>query len=155
MPRIYNVTFSGVTVTAAQDLVQVKGATGKTLRILTQWVGATDTTAPTNQQLQLRSRVLPATVTDGSGGSTPTPAKDDQGDAAATFTALANSTTRATTSGTAAVVLEKGENILGGHDYAFTKPPTVAAGQSFVFELLSTVSGTVHLSGGVTVEEVG
>lgn len=155
MPRTYNVTFSGVAVAAPQDLVQVKGATGKMLRVLRQWISATDTTAPTAQQLQLRARLLPATVTDGSGGSTPTPQKTDQGDAAATFTALANSTTKATTSGTAVVLEENGCHVFGGYDFSFLRPPTVAVSTSFVFELLSTPTGTLHLSGGVTVEEIG
>jgi hypothetical protein len=155
MPRSYTVTFEGVSVAAAQDLVQVKGATGKTLRILRAWAGATDTTAPTAQQLQFRCRLLPATVTDGSGGSTPTPAKIDQGDAAATFTALANNTTKATTSGTAVVIEEGGAHVFSGYDLAFLRPPTVAATTSFVFELMSTPTGTLHLSGGVTVEELG
>src|SRR4051794_5105874 len=104
MPRIYTVSFENVSVSAAQDLLQIKGASNKVLRILRRWVSATDTTIPTAQMLRLRERFLPATVTDGSGGSTPTPAKRDQGDAAATFTALANNTTPATTNGTAVVL---------------------------------------------------
>lgn len=155
MPRTYNVTFSAVTVTAPQDLVQVKGATGKMLRILRMWLAATDTASPTAQQLQIRARVLPTAVTDGSGGAAPTPAKNDQGDAAATFTALTNNTGKATTSGTAVVVEENGCHISAGYEFQFSRPPTIAVNQSFVFELLSTVTGTVHLSGGVTVEEIG
>jgi hypothetical protein len=155
MSRFYRVTFSGVSVSAAQDLLQIKGATGKTLRIHRVWAGATNTTIPTAQQIQTRCRLLPATVTDGSGGSTPTPQKTDQGDAAATFTTLANSTTKATTSGTAVVIEDRGDHLFSGVDIAFPDRPTVAAGQSFVFELLSTVSGTVNLSGGAIVEEIG
>lgn len=155
MPRVYSVTFEGVSVSAAQDLVQIKGASGKMLRILRQWVGCTNTTAPTNQQLSLRSRFLPATVTDGSGGSTPTPQPVDPGDAAATFTSLANDTVKATTNGTAKTLEENSCNIFAGYDYTFPKPPLVGPSQSFVFELLSTVSGTVTLSGGVLVEELG
>jgi hypothetical protein len=155
MSRIYSVTFENVTVSAAQDLLQIKGASNKMLRILRRWVGATDTTIPTGQMLRLRERILPATVTDGSGGSTPTPVKHDQGDAAATFTALANNTTPATTNGTAVVVYTAGCHIFNGFDDIHDDPPTVIPNASYVFELLSTVSGTVHLSGGVEVEELG
>lgn len=155
MSRIYSVTFENVSVSAAQDLLQIKGASNKMLRILRRWVSATDTTLPTGQMLQLRERILPATVTDGSGGSTPTPRKHDQGDTAASFTALANNTTPATTNGTAVVVYATGCHIFNGFDDIHDDPPTVIPTSSYVFELLSTVGGTVHLSGGVEVEELG
>lgn len=155
MARTYSVTFEQVSVSAAQDLVQLKGAAGKILRVMRQWVGATDTTAPTNQQIAIRSRFLPATVTDGSGGSSPTPQPFDPGDAAASATANVNSTTKATTGGTASVLQEDGANAFAGYDHAFPRPPIIGPSESFVFELLSTVSGTVHLSGGVEFEEIG
>ena len=155
MARTYAVTFEQISVSSPQDLVQVKGAAGKMLRILRIFTSATDTTAPTNQQLSLRARFLPATVTDGSGGSTDTPRPMDPGDASASFTALINNTTKATTNGTAAVVEENACNVFSGYDYMFPRPPVVGPSESFVFELLSTVSGTVHLSGGVLVEEMG
>src|SRR5260370_22485038 len=107
MSRVYTVQFGtgspsvGVLVSAAQDLIQIKGASGKMLRILSRWVGADDTTLPTAQMIQLRDRVLPATVTDGSGGATPTIFKTDFGDSAASFTVLANNTTKATSTGVA------------------------------------------------------
>ena len=68
VPRNYNVTFEAVSVTAARDLVQVKGAAGKIFRPIRAWVKATDTTLPTAQMLQTRCRFLPTTVSDGSGG---------------------------------------------------------------------------------------
>src|ERR1700732_1239418 len=116
MSRVYSVTFENVAVSAAQDLIQIKGATGKMLRILRRWVSAVDTTIPTGQMIRLRERFLPVTVTDGSAGSTPTPVKHDQGDAAASFTALANNTTQATTSGTAVVIYATGCHIFNGFD---------------------------------------
>jgi hypothetical protein len=155
MPRRYTVSFEGVAVSAAQDLVQINGASGKMLRVLRWWLAATDTTLPTAQMLQTRCRFLPATVTNGSGGSTPTVQKRDPGDAAASLTALANSTTKATTSGTAVILEEDGCHIYSGLDKAALSPPYIGPSEAFVFELLSTVSGTVHLSGGVEVEETG
>lgn len=155
MPRTYSVTFEEVACTAAQDLVQIKGAAGKMLRILRQYVALTDTSPPTNQQFALRSRFLPATVSDGSGGTTPTPRPFDPGDAAASFTALANSTSKATTNGTATILEENGANSFAGYDYMFPRPPVIGPSESFVFELLAATTGTPHLSGGVVVEEMG
>jgi len=155
MARQYKVTFEGVAVSAAQDLVQINGAAGKMVRIIRAWVGATDTSLPTAQMLQTRCRYLPATVTNGSGGTSPTPAKTDPGDAAASFTALANNTTKATTNGTAVVWDERGDHIYSGVESSFPERPPIGPSESFVFELLSTVSGTVHLSGGVLVDEIG
>ena len=155
MPRTYAVTFEQVSVSAAQDLIQIAGAAGKMLRILRQWVGVTNTTAPTNQQISVRARFLPATVTAGSGGSTPTPRPFDPGDAAASFSAYANNTTKATTGGTAAILEENSANVFAGYDLTFIKPPLIGPSESFVFELLSTVSGTINMSGGVIVEESG
>lgn len=157
MGRIYTVTFDNVSVAAAQDLIQVLGASGKICKILREWVNCTDTSGLTSQQIYGRSRYLPATVTNGSGGSTPTPRKRDQGDAAATFTAFANNTTPATSNATAVEVNNWGVNSLGGYDWSYSKgkEPTVNVSTAFTFELLSTVSGTVHMSGGVEVEEIG
>lgn len=108
MPRTYYVGFEEVAVSAAQDLVQILGASGKMLQILGFNVGMTDTTPPVNQQLAIRCRFMPATVTGGSGGTSVTPAPYDHGDAAASFTASVNNTTKATTSGTAQIVWEDG-----------------------------------------------
>jgi len=155
MPRTYSVTFEEVAVTAAQDLVEIKGAAGKILRILRQYVAMTDTSPPTNQQFALRSRFLPATVTDGSGGTTPTPRPFDPGDAAASFTALVNNTVKATSSGTPTILEENGANAFAGYDYMFPRPPIIGPSEAFVFELLAAPGGTPHLSGGVVVEESG
>ena len=155
MPRTYAVTFEQVACSSAQDLIQIKGAAGKTLKILRQFVAMTDQSPPTNQQFSLRSRFLPATVSDGSGGTTPTPRPFDPGDAAASFTALANSTSKATTSGTATVLEENGCNSFAGYDYMFPVPPIIGPSESFVFELLGGAVGTPHLSGGVIVQEQG
>lgn len=158
MPRQYRVTFggsTGVSVSQAQDLLQIKGASGKIVRVVKVWAKATDTTLPTAQMLQFRCRFLPATVTDGSGGSSPTPQKVDPGDAAASFTAKANNTTQATTSGTAVELHNWGEHVYSGADESFPDRPPVGPSESFTFELLSTPSGTLHLSGGALVEEIG
>lgn len=157
MPRRYTVTFSGVTVSAAQDLIQVTGATGKMIRILRCWVGCVDVTLATGQGMKLRARFLPATVTVGSGGTTGiTPSKVDPGDAAcSSSTCATNNTTQATTNGTAVLLLADGCHLYSGHQWQPIEPPTVGPSEAFVYELLSAQSGTVNLSGGCLIEEVG
>ncbi len=159
MARRYVVSFENVAVSAAQDLIQIKNASGsnKLARIIRAWWGCTDTSLATSQSARTRCRVLPSTVTDGSGGSTPTVTKRDSGDAAATVTALANNTTPATTGGTAAVVETSGDHVYNGYQSRWDEKgaPVIAPAQSFVLELLSTLSGTAHLSGGIELEEIG
>lgn len=155
MGRKYRVTFVGVAVSAAQDLVQITGATGKMMRILRHWVGCTDTSVATGQMISLRARFLPATVTVGAAGTTGiTPSKNDPGDAAcSSSTCATNNTTQATTSGTAIITYSNGCHLYQGDNWRYDEPPVVGPSEGFVFELLSTVSGTVHLSGGVEIEE--
>jgi hypothetical protein len=155
MARRYAVSFEEVACSAAQDLLQINGAAGKMLRILSVSVAMADTSPPTNQQFGLRARFLPATVTNGSGGSSPTPQPYDPGDSAASFTAKANNTSKATTNGTASVLLEDGCNAFSGYLYMFPSPPVVGPSEAFVWELLSTPTGTPHLSGTAVVEEMG
>lgn len=157
MGRFYNVTFSNVSVAAAQDLVQITGVSGKIILIHRAWVGVTNPSLATGQAMALRARMLPATVTVGSGGTTGiTPSKQDQGDAACgTSTCATNNTTQATTNGTAVVLYANGCHLYQGDKFQPVKPIPIISGAAFVWELLSTVSGTVNLSGGVTLEEIG
>lgn len=155
--RSYRVNTENVLVSAAQDLVQIIGAAGKMGLIDRIYVGASNTTLPTGQQVRIRARILPVTVVNGSGGSTPTVQKTDIGDAASSITALANNTTPATTNGTAVVVGVWAFYLSAGLDFQFpvySRPP-VGPSQSFVLELLSTVSGTVNLTSEVDFFEIG
>lgn len=155
MGREYVVSFEKVSVSAVQDLFQIIGAAGMILEIKRFNIDCVDTTAPTNQQLALRCRFLPATVTNGSGGSSPTPQKVDNGDPAATFTAKANNTTQATTNGTASTKWEGGCNVFSGVEKYFTEPIVVGPSQAFTVELITATSGTLTLSGSVSVTEKG
>lgn len=158
--RRYTLNIPPATVAAPQDLAQFNGAANLMYRIIKMWISCSDTSLATGQSLSLRARRLPATVTNGSGGTgSLTPASLDPGDAACTSnTNLINSTTKATTNGTAVIVWEGNCHLYQGLSWDFEAsdmhvfvPPSTA----FVFELLSTVSGTVNLSGGVLVEELG
>jgi hypothetical protein len=155
MSRIYEVVFDNVAVSAVQDLVQVNGATGKMIRILRRWVNSTDVPVATQQQLALRERFLPATVTNGSGTLT-TPSKTDPGAPAASFTAYCNSTTKALTSGTAGLLGAYGVHIFNGYDDEPDVFWPIGPGQAYVWELeVTPTAGPIHLSGVVAVEELG
>lgn len=157
MPRTYRVSFVGVTVSAAQDLVQITGATGKMMKILRMVLGCKDTSVATSQMLSLRARLLPATVSVGSGGTTGiTPSKNDPGDAAcSSSTCATNNTTPATTNGTAVILYANGVHLYEGENFRFDDPPRIGPSQAFVFELLGGPSGTVNLSGFVEFTEEG
>lgn len=158
MPRQYRVTFEGVAVSAAQDLFQITGAAGKIVQPVKVVIKATNQ-SPTAQQLQFRIRFLPATVTNGSGGTTPTITRTDPGDAAASFTALASNTTKATTSGTAAILYEGGEYVFNGLEEVFDglviAQPPIGPSEALVVELLAAPTGTLNLSGTILVNEIG
>ncbi len=141
----------------AQDLVLVTGATGKMMKILKHWLGCSNTSLATGQNLSLRSRFLPATVTVGSGGTTGiTPSKNDPGDAACSSTTCGtNNTTQSTTNGTAIILYANGAHLYQGDVWVYPNCPPIGPSEAFVFELLAATSGTVNLSGGVEFEEIG
>lgn len=161
MGRRYIISFESVSIGgAAQDLVQVIGASGKTVRLVRAWWGATDTTLPTAQMASTRIQFLGATVTNGSGGGTPAIKRVDPGDAAPSVTALSNNTTPASSSGTTNTLDESGDHIFNGYrsppNWIDGKSgPSIQSGESLSLQLLSSLSGTVHLSGGCEVDESG
>jgi hypothetical protein len=150
-------SFEAVVVSATQDLVALLAGAAKQLQIVRYWVGATDTTAPTAQQLSLRARVATATFSLGSGGSSGTVVKTDQGDGAASATGHVNDTTPATTTGAFFIVDEQGTYVFNGYDSAIQGRPTlpIPVNGGFVWQLLSNPTGTLHLSGGVDWLEIG
>lgn len=155
MPRVYTASFKNVTISAAQDLISLKGSSGKVCRLRRAWLQMNDTTLQTAQGLRLNTKYASATFTAGSGGSAPTPRPLDPGDAAASFTARANDTTPGTTSGAFVDLAPSGGHNYGGYDFAFRDGPAFGLNEAVVFELLSTVSGTCNFSGGTEVEEYG
>src|SRR5215472_8905900 len=157
MPRRYTVTEPGFAVTATMSFAQINGASGKIVQVVRWWWKPTDNTLATAQVLQTRARLLPATVSNGSGGNaSPSIQPNDGGDAAATFTARTRDTALATTSGTARVYYEGGGHIWTGDDQQPEKPITVKSGEAFVFEMTSAaVQNAPKVSIGVEVDEIG
>ncbi len=157
MPRIYTVSFENVTVSAAQDLISLKLPAGKNMivKVLRVWLGASNTSLQTAQSLRLQCKYTLATFTAGTVGTAPTPIPVDPGDVAASTTARANDTTPGTTSASFKVIMSQGVHNYAGLDWPFKNPPLFPLLGGFVFELLSTVSGTCAFSGGLEFEESG
>ncbi len=156
MARLYTVSFINVTISAAQDLLAVKGSTGKTLQLRRYWWAMNDTTLETAQGVRTNLKFGSATVTLGSGGSGPTPRPIDPGDSAASFTCRANDTTPATTSGSFVNIAPNGGHNYGGGDFNFgLDGPVCGLNQGIILELLSTLSGTCAWSGGMLLAESG
>jgi hypothetical protein len=155
MSRIGRVTFEQIACSTFTDLVEISPVAPRMIRVLHRWVGCTDNNIPAAQMFALRERYLPATVTHGSGGSTPQVGSLDPGDPLTTATIRCNSTAKATTSATAVILWEDGAHLYNGYDDALDEPYVIPAGAAYVFELLTAFSPAVHLSGGVTFEEIG
>lgn len=170
MARVYVGQFDNVAVSAAQDLFAVIATTTpKSVRLLRCVLSSTDTTIPTSQMVRVQIVLFTGTtITAGSGGTTPTIQKVDNGDPSATgFTLAANNTTQATTTGTTNIVYDGGFHAFNGFDESFAvdgsssraaMPIFVQAAAnagSIIVRTASTVTGTIHFSGTIWVEEAG
>lgn len=98
--RIYQAGFDNVTIgTAVQDIFSILASSTKGIQLHHIHLDAAGVSAAA--QIRMRLKRGTATVTQGSGGSAPTPFVTDAGDAStpATATVHCNDTTQATTSG--------------------------------------------------------
>jgi hypothetical protein len=152
--RVYAVPFKNVSISAVQDVIGVYAGSAKALEIHEIKLGQTSIT--TAAQLRLTLRRLPATVTAGSGGSTPTPVPQNKNDAAASFTAHANDTTQATTSGTALDYAPDVWNLINGYDMLFAPEdrPVINPNEAFIVSLDQAPSQAINCSGVAIVAEL-
>lgn len=170
MARIYTVQFEAVAVSAAQDLFAIIATTTpKSVRLLRCTLSNENSTIPASQTLGIQVLVFNgATITAGSGGTTPTIQKVDNGDPSATgFTAAANNTTGATTTGTTNIVYDGGFHVYNGFDESFVvdgsnprgaMPIMVQAAAnagSIIVRLKNAPAASLNLSGCIWVEEAG
>lgn len=162
--RLYTVQFQAQTMSSSQatTLFSLLSGAGKIIRPRRIVLSSTDTSVPTSQMLSFQARYLPATVTLGSGGAVPTPSRLDPGDSPASFTAHVNDTTPASTTGSALTLWSGGCHVYNGLDEANDDATgrgfgaaVIGPGEGWDFQILSLVSGTVHLSGTLYVEELG
>lgn len=158
--RAYAVTFAAVAVTAQQDLFYIKPAADKIVVFEAVYLGVTGVAADAGDAQEelydIEMLRLPATVTVGSGGSAPTPNPLGTNDTAASFTARANDTTKATTSGTALGLHSDGWNSRA--PYVWLPPPehrhVVANAQAWVCRLNSTPGDSILVNGTCIVREM-
>lgn len=148
--RMYSGSFGGVTVSAAQDLFQVKSASGKITRI--HEVIITQDTSETSEQLPFQMHRV---STDGTGGATPNAAQLDPGDPPFNGVIEINNTGRATAI-SGSVLRREGQNILAGIHWLFT-PETrpVISPEGIVVVGIETAPATaLTMSGTIILEEI-
>jgi hypothetical protein len=158
--RLYTVPFTAVALTVAQDLFYLKPAADKPIRLhsfeLSNVGGTADAGDAQEELLRIEVIRLPATVTVGSGGAAVTPAPILPNDAAAGFTARANDTTVATSSGTAQTKVSTGLNIRQPTPYVWVPEHrlVLANAEALVVRLNTAPADSVSVSGTAWVEEL-
>lgn len=150
---IYTINFHNVSVSAVQDLIAVYAGASMAFEVVGYGISPGNTTV---ENLQLNLKRLPATVTAGSGGTTPTPVPDATTGPAATVTAHVNDTTQATTSGTAVYLQSDGLNEVNGFEWIWPEKarPSCKLSEAIVLELASAPGGARTLSGWMKIREL-
>jgi hypothetical protein len=154
LERLYTIVFENVTVAAVQDLLTVKAGATNGLELRRLSLSASGVTSAA--EIRIRLKRLPATVTLGSGGSTPTIQKvSSRLNISPLSTAHANDTTQATTSGTAATLANWSWQVL--QDF-LEVPPTEGerwecdVSEALVLDVIAAPASTV-LSGIMVFKE--
>lgn len=160
MGRIYSVVLQG-TVTAAGgdvDLFEFLPADDKPIKLRGFLISQLSEVGDLAEEgLRISIIRLPATVTSGSGGSSPTPAPPDSADSAAGTLAEVNNTTVATTSGTAVILAEMAWNNRNS-PYDFWYPdekfaPKAKQGEGLVIRMQTTLADDMTFCGTAWIEE--
>lgn len=147
--RTYTMTFSNVSVAAAQDLLCLYSGSGGAFEVHEFVIG--QITATTVGNLRAHIGRLPATVTAGSGGGAGTINKMRSGDGAATVTGRINDTTPATTGGTEVIIRADVYNPINGYQFLPAPEDRPAANPSEAIRVsldqapgsAETMSGTI------------
>lgn len=146
--RIYNAGIDTITIgTAVQDIWSLLA--GGTNGIQLHWVQLTAASVTTAAQVRLRLKRGTATVTIGSGGSTPAKNLTDDGDTKASASTLhANDTVQATTSGNFTALVKYFQwNVLLPFDYMpgpeDEDRDACGVAEAFILDLPATIAATV------------
>lgn len=156
MGKMYTVVFTGVAVTAQQDLFEITSASTRVLMIhgfeLSQSTEVGDA-----QEEVLSVLVKRGQTTSGSGGTAPTPTPLETNQGAAAFAAEVNNTTKAST-GTIVTIHSTNWNVRQS-PCTWLLPPEwrIAVGPSerLTVELATTPADSITMSGTMWVEEIG
>jgi hypothetical protein len=158
--RLYVCAFEAVAVTAQQDVFYIKPAADKPVFIesfaLSVNGGAADAGDAQEELYDLQLCYVPATVTASSGGSSLTPQPVNINDTAASFTARANDTTKATTTGsiTTRGVPPFNSRIGSEKLWAPEHRPLIASAAAWTLRLNTTPADSISLSGELYVREL-
>ena len=145
--RAYSISFANVSVSAVQDLIALYSGSSMACELHGLVIGQITGTSVANLNISVKR--LPATVTAGSGGSTPTPQKINRGDVAATATGHANDTAQATTSGTASTIHADVFNTVNGYQFFWppNERPVIGLSEAAVISLNTAPASAMYMSG--------
>ena len=153
MGIVYTGVFSGVSVTAAQDLFELLAPAARS--VILHSVAISQSSNTDSEQLRLTIRRVTGAPTSGSGGSTVTPASAVPG---LTFdgTLEANNTTRIS-GGTQATLWDEGQNVLNGWQYLPVPEDRLEAegGSRLVIGLEAAPADALTMSGVIVFEVIG
>jgi hypothetical protein len=153
--RIYTLSFQKISVSLAQDLFNVAATASMAFELHSINLGAETVTAA--EEVTIDVTRMTATVTNGTGGATVTPAPTVSSQAGATITARRNdATTRATTSGTSTVMWTDTWQLTNGYVYQWAPEDRIQfnLSQNMIIGL-DTAPGAAHnVSGSITVAEL-
>jgi hypothetical protein len=155
MSRMYTAQFTGVAVTAQQDLFEIVAAS--TNVVIIHAIELSQSTEVGDAQEEGLSILMKSgSTTSGSGGSAVTPVDVDFGDPAFSGTCEANNTTKAT-AGTIVTHAAWNWNVRGEFVKIFTPEtrPVIRPSRRWTLELATTPADSITMSGTVTFEEIG
>lgn len=153
MGHMYTANFTGVAVTAAQDLFQLLASATVPFIVHSVRIGqSSDAGDAQAEMLQIQISSSSMSV-NGSGGSTVTPALHAPGDPVATTVAEANNTTVSTVT---TVIISDTFNVQAGWLYLPTPEEriTILPTKGLVVELPSAPDDSITMSGSITFEEI-
>lgn len=155
--RRYRVQVTGVTVSAAQDLFEILSAADSVTLVHALHIGQTSDVGDAQEEiLSILVKRGIGSVTSGSGGSSPTPQPDADGDAAFGGTVEANNTTKmATGTGSIEQVGALAWNVRIPEEKPFLRPFVISPSNRLTFELESAPGDALTVNLTLELEEIG
>ena len=155
--RRYRVQVTGVAISAAQDLWEILSAADSVTLVHAFHIGQSSDVGDAAEEIPsiLVKRGI-GSVTSGTGGTTPTPQPDHDGDAAFGGTVEANNTTKmATGSGTIEQVGAFNWNVRIPQEFPFLRPFVISPSNRLTFELESAPGDALTVNLTLELEEIG
>jgi len=155
MARVYTVSFTGVAVTAQQDLFEIVAGSTKSCRVLAVYLSQSTEISDTQEE-GLSIILKSGSTTTGSGGTTPTAIPMSVTDAASGATVKVNNTTKAT-AGT--IITHHADNWNVRVPFQLIFPEimqiVIAGSRRMTVELATTPADSITMSGTLYFEEFG